>query len=191
MTKQRVFIVHGWGGSPEESMHEWMEISLEKKFFDALALHMPQPEKPTIKEWVKHLDESVGTLDKNTFFIGHSIGCQTILRYLETQNKACGGAVFIAPWFSLQGLEDSDEESIAEPWLTKEINLEKVKKNLPKLSVIFSDNDPYVPLSDKEIFKVTLNAHVIVEHDKGHYTEDDGVERNETALKELVRIAKE
>jgi predicted alpha/beta hydrolase family esterase len=125
------------------------------------------------------------------FFIGHSIGCQTILRYLETQNKQCGGAVFIAPWFSLQGLEDSDEESIAEPWLTKEIDLEKVKKNLPKVSVIFSDNDPYVPLSDKEIFKVTLGAHVIVEHAKGHYTEDDGVEKNETALKELVKIAKE
>ncbi len=191
MTKQRVFIVHGWGGSPEESMLEWLEISLEKKFFDAMALHMPHPEHPKIEAWVKHLAESVGTIDKGTFFIGHSIGCQTIMRYLETQNKACGGAVFIAPWFTLQGLESDDEANIAHSWLTKEINLEKVKNNLPKLSVIFSDNDPYVPLSDKEIFKVTLGAHVIVEHDKGHFTEEDGVEKNETALKELVRIAKE
>ena len=190
MTKQRVFIVHQWSGSPEEPMNEWLENALENKGFDALALHMPNPDEPKINDWVNHLGESVGKLDKNTYFIGHSVGCQTIMRYLEKQKNACGGAVFTAGWFTLQGLEDAESERIIAPWLETEINLEKVKKNLPHLSAIFSDNDPFVPLSDKEIFKATLGAHIIVEHDKGHYTEGDGVLKNETALKELLRIAK-
>jgi len=188
--KQRVFIVHRWDGSPEEPMNEWLENELNNQYFDALALHMPRPDEPMIEDWVEHLSQAVGKLDSKTYFIGHSIGCQTIMRYLERQKTACGGAVFIAGWFTLQGLEDAESERIATPWLETEINLEKVRRNLPHLTAIFSDNDSFVQLSDKEIFKATLDAHVIVEHDKGHFTEDDGALNNETALSELLRIAK-
>ena len=184
-------MIHRWGGSPEEPVNEWLENELNNQGFDALALHMPHPDEPMIGEWIEHLAQAVGKLDSGTYFIGHSIGCQTIMRYLEHQKTACGGAVLIAPWFTLQGLEDAESERIAAPWLETEINLDNVRRNLPHLTAIFSDNDPFVPLSDKEIFKATLGAHVIVEHDKGHYTEDDGSLKNETALKEILKIAKE
>ena len=50
---------------------------------------------------VSTLDLKVEDLNENTNFIGHSIGCQTIMRYLETK-EVCkiGGILFVAPWLN-------------------------------------------------------------------------------------------
>ncbi|KKQ37224.1 MAG: hypothetical protein US53_C0024G0012, partial [Candidatus Woesebacteria bacterium GW2011_GWA1_37_7] len=42
---------------------------------------------PKIKEWVPFLQENMSNPDEETHFVGHSIGCQTILRYLETLSE--------------------------------------------------------------------------------------------------------
>lgn len=170
---KRIFIVHGWGGSPNEVLHKWLKSELERGDYAIHVPTMPHTENPTIEEWVAHLSQQVGKLDAHTYFIGHSIGCQAILRYLETEKIACGGVVFIAGWFTLQGLETPEEERIAAPWLETPIDYDKVKKNLSQSVAIFSDNDPFVPLSDKEIFRAKLGSHIIVEHDKGHFAEGE------------------
>ena len=38
---------------------------------------------PRIQKWVSKLAQTVGDADKQTYFVGHSMGCQTIVRYLE------------------------------------------------------------------------------------------------------------
>jgi len=121
---QRVFIIHGWDGSPEEPMHKWLRKELEEKRFKVIVPEMPNSEEPEIKTWTDKLKEIVINPDKNTYFIGHSIGCQAILRYLENLDAKIkiGGAIFIAPWISLNTkiIEEEDgKESveIAKPWL--------------------------------------------------------------------------
>ena len=71
-------------------------------------------------------------------------------------------------------LEEGDRE-IAKPWIETPLNLNKVKENSGKIIVIFSDNDSYVSLSNKEIFKEKLNAEIIIEHEKGHFGGEDGI----------------
>ena len=79
---KRVFIIHGWGGKPAGWLL-WLKEELGKKGFEASTLEMPNSEKPEIEEWVGYLSEQAGEVDKDTYFVGHSIGCQTILRFLE------------------------------------------------------------------------------------------------------------
>lgn len=186
---KRIFIIHRWAGSPNADWYPWLKSELESKKFEVHVLEMPHPENPTIDDWINHLAESVNTLDNKTFFIGHSIGCQTIMRYLEKQNHACGGAVFIAGRFTLQGLETEEEQKIAQPWLETQIDFDKVKQNLPKSVAIFSDNDPFVSVSDKEIFRAKLNSHIIIEHSKGHFTSDDGITELPATLKSMLNMA--
>ena len=50
------------------------------------------------------------------------------------------------------------------------INFEKIK-NLSNFLCIFSDNDPYVPVSDTKIFRKELDAKIVIEHDKCHFTD--------------------
>jgi len=40
---------------------------------------------------------------------------------------------------------------------------------------IFSDNDPFVPLNQKELFEKALLAEVMVQHNKGHFTQSDNI----------------
>ncbi len=100
---KRVFIIHGWGGSPEEAIHNWLKKSLEKKGFSVFVPEMPDTENPVIEKWVTHLGKIAKNPDKDTYFIGHSIGCQTILRYLENISSKLGGVILVAPWMHLQG----------------------------------------------------------------------------------------
>lgn len=174
--QKRIFIIHRWGGAPSKDWLPWAKEEFEKKGFEVIAPEMPNSQEPRMEEWVPFLTELAGEVNENTFFIGHSVGCQTIMRYLETvYPKKIGGIIFVAPWFSLINLEDEESEAIAKPWLQTPIDLEKVKNATDDITVFMSDNDPFVPLSDKEIFQEKLGAKVIVENNKGHYTEDDNI----------------
>jgi len=94
--------------------------------------------------------------------------------------------VFVAPWFHLQNLEGPESEKIAKPWLETPINFDKINSHITKLTAIFSDNDQWVPVSDKEIFRQLLNAKIIVEHNKGHFAHDDGVTELPVLIEEIV-----
>ncbi len=190
MSKKRVFIIHGWGGSPDEPLHRWLKSELEKSGFEVIVPEMPNSEEPEIKAWVSKLETMVEAPDKDTIFIGHSVGCQTILRYLEKLHPASkvGGVVFIAPWLTLSNLESDEEWRVADPWLNTSIREMDVIKHTLKITAIFSDNDPYVPSENIELFKKRFNAEIIIEHEKGHFTADDGVEKLESALNAILEI---
>ncbi len=184
--KKRVFIIHGWEGHPKEKGLVWIKKELEKKGFEVHFPKMPNTDEPRIEEWVPYLSKIVKEPDENTYFIGHSIGCQTIMRYLETlENKKIGGAIFLAGWFNLVNLESEEAEKIAEPWLKTKINLQKVKSASDNFVAIFSDNDEWVPLSDKNIFEKKLGAKIIVEHNKGHF---DEISEHPYVVRELIRM---
>jgi hypothetical protein len=173
MTK-RVFIVHGWDGSPEAGWFPWLKKELEAMGFDVFVPQLPNPEEPRIKNWVPKLAEVVGTPDEQMYFVGHSIGCQTITRYLETlpENSKVGGAVFVAGFFKrLTNLEDDDVvRSVSDEWLTTPVDLGKVKTHLKKSVAIFSDDDPYVPIENRDDFAKILGSKIVMEHGKGHFS---------------------
>ena len=187
---KRVFIIHGWGGNPKEPQLVWLQNELSKKGFSISAPQMPNTDEPTIEEWTSYLGKLVGKLDENTYFIGHSIGCQTIMRYLEKEDKQAGGCLFIAGWFNLADLEE-EEKPIAEQWINTPINFERVKKNLSKLTVLLSSNEPYGYVEEnKKTFEEKLGAKVIVLKDRGHFAPDDGTVEIPEALEEFLEIAK-
>jgi len=191
MTK-RVFIIHGWEGYPEEGWFPWLKKELENKNFQVQVPAMPNPEHPKIEEWVSFLERLVGEPDEETFFVGHSIGCQTILKYLETlpENIKIGGVIFVAGWVNLVNLSGPEEEKIAEPWLKTPIQWDKVIQHTNNFVAIFSDNDQWVPLTDSEIFKEKLGAKIIIEHEKGHFSGSDNVTEIPTVLNELLKMVK-
>ncbi len=191
---KRVFIIHGWGGYPEEGWLPWLKKELENKGFKVFVPEMPNTDEPKIETWVNFLSKLVKTADKDTYFVGHSVGCQTILRYLEKINLKVGGAILVAPWMHLdeKTIEEEGEEvkEIAKPWMEISINFNKVKNNCNKFVCIFSNDDCYVPISDSKIFKKELDAEIIVENKKGHFTEDDGIKELQIALYKLLEISK-
>lgn len=187
---KRVFIVHGWGGYPEEGWFPWLKRELENRGFEVHVSTMPESNNPRIDAWVTYLSKVVGDVDEHIILIGHSIGCQTILRYLEQLKKGqkIGGAVFVAGWFTLMNLNE-EEKIIAEPWITTPIDFEKVKARCKKFIAIFSDDDTVIPLENREIFEGRLGAKIIVEHAKGHFSGDDGITELPSVLESVVTLS--
>jgi predicted alpha/beta hydrolase family esterase len=176
---KRVIIVHGWDGGPKGDWIPWIKQELEKRDFTVLAPQMPETARPKIEIWVPCLAEIVGNLREDDVFIGHSIGCQTILRFLERlpNFQKADKVILVAPWgVSLSNLDENEEEVIAKPWLETPIGFEKVKQHARSFTAIFSDNDPFVPLEENsQVFKEKLRVEIIVEKGKGHFLTSDGV----------------
>ena len=191
--KKRVFIIHGWGGSPSEAWLVWVGKKLKAKGLEVHIPEMPNTWHPKISEWIRKLDEVAGTPDEDTYFVGHSIGCQAILRYLEQlpKDQKVGGAIFVAGWFGLTD-ETWDEEytrEIADEWINTPIDFEKIKQHTNKFVLINSDNDPYVSLSDTELFKDNLGTKIVMLKNMGHITGEDSITELPVVLEELLKMA--
>lgn len=191
---KKVYIIHGWGGSPKEPMLQWLKLSLEEKGYRVAVPKMPKPAFPKIESWVGKLKKIVSP-DSETVFIAHSIGCQAVLRYLETLNNniKIKEVVLIAPWMELdrQTIEEEGQEviDIAKPWMETPIDFQKIMSHTGKVVAIFSDNDPYVPLSQKDLFEKELGAEIIVENNKGHFTISDNINELPPALKAVFDLS--
>ncbi|MFA6100226.1 MAG: alpha/beta hydrolase [Patescibacteria group bacterium] len=190
--QKRVFIVHGWDGYPEEGIFPWLKKELQDRGFSVFNLSMPDPLKPQIEIWVQYLKEQIGAPDENTILFGHSIGAQTILRYLESlpKDEEIGGAVFLAGWVHLtdEAYETDEDVEIAKSWLEIPINWQAVKSHADKFVGIFSDNDPVVPVSDAKIFESELGAKIILEHGKEHFSGSSGIKELPSALEAILSL---
>ena len=186
--QKRVFIIHGWDGNPREGWFPWLKHELEQRGFEVHVPAMPNSSVPTIEAWVGHLAKLVGQPDEDTFFIGHSIGCQTILRYLASlQGDKVGGAIFVAGWFILSDLETEEEKRIGKPWIETPIDFDRVKAATSNLTAIFSEDDSDVPFEiNTKLFKANLSAKIVIDNGKGHFSGSDGVTQLPSVLSQLV-----
>lgn len=189
MTK-RAFIVHGWGGHPDEAWMPWLDRKLASYGFRVYRLSMPNPDEPVIADWVGTLAAAVGTPDRDTHFIGHSIGVQTVLRYLAglSEHTRVGKVVCVAGWIQRDSLQDlePDEIPIAKLWMETPIDFTRVRTVAGPILAIFSDNDPVVVPDNDHRFQQLLGAKTITEHGKGHFSDDSGVTELPAALRFLA-----
>jgi predicted alpha/beta hydrolase family esterase len=183
---KRAFIIHGWEGSPEDGWIPWLKKELGGKGFEVFAPAMPNPNFPQMSEWVGHLAKTVGDPDKDCYFVGHSLGCITILRYLESlgEDQKVGGAVLVAGFTSHLGFEE------LENFFPNMVNFDKIKSHCDRFVAIHSDNDPWVSVHyGEDLFKEKLGAEVVVKHNMKHFGSSDGITELPDALDAVLKIS--
>lgn len=160
---KRVFIIHGWASWPSDCWFPWLAKELEERSFLVSLPEVPNPKEPNIEKWVRTIKEACGTPDENTFFVGHSFGCFGILKFIESlsEGSRIGGIVLVGGRLVRDGFP--------------KINYEKIKTIAPRITAILSDNDYHVPLSENEIYERELSAHVMVLHDRGHFSRKEDI----------------
>jgi len=175
---KKIYLVHCWDGTSTDGWYPWLSEKMKEENVNLIKFDMPNTSCPKIDEWVKKLNSEVKLLDNETYFVGHSIGCQTILRYLETKDITnIGGILFVAPWLDLlpKAIEDEDSYKIAQPWINTPIDFEKIKKFTNNINCIFSDDDYFVSIDQEKEFRNKLNAKTIIVNNKGHISQEDNV----------------
>lgn len=183
---KKVFIVHGFQGSPNGGWRPWLMAELEKQDIYACALSMPKPEEPVCDEWVEEIGRQVET-NKNddVYLVGRSLGVPAILRYLEkTEAKNIHGAVLVS------GPSEKNNNRKIDSFLEQEFNFETVKSRCKNFSVIHGDNDPNVPLDNAKVLSGELNADLIIVEKGGHLNGSSGWIQLPQCLEALNKIMK-
>lgn len=183
---KKVFIIHGFEGSPNGGWRSWLMGELEKQEVYACALSMPTPENPICSEWVEEISRHIErNVSDEIYLIGHSLGTPTILRYLESaQAKPISGAVLVS------GPSERNSNRKIDSFLDKNFDFEKIKSNCKRFTIIHGDNDPNVPLDNAKFLSQELNSKLIIIENGGHLNGSAGWFKLPQCLEALNKMMK-
>lgn len=188
---KRVIVVHGWDGKPTDGWYPWIKKELQERGFEVIVPAMPDPVNPTYNKWFSHLAKIVGQVSENDYFIGHSLGCITILRFLENldEGEKIGGVVLVAGFG--HDLEYPSYKGELSSFFARPVDWDKIKSHCPKFVAIHSDNDDWVPIKHNQLFVEKLGARGIIEHNKYHFSGNDKIPTTElpSVLQAVLEIS--
>jgi len=180
----KVFLIHGFEGSPNGGWRPWLMTKLNEHDVWAYSLSMPNPEKPILKEW---LDEIKRQIEKNKndniYLVGHSLGGTAILRYLEIcDEKNIKGAILVSTPSEKNQLREIDN------FLETDFDYETIKRQVKNIVVINGDDDPYVPtLSAKHVAQETDGKLILIPNGK-HLNDSSGFRDLPECLNALLEM---
>lgn len=92
-----VYIIHGYGANPSDHWFPWLQARLQAAGIPTTIPPLPDSEHPDFAAWQATLTQTIGTPDRNTLLIAHSLGTISLLHYLSTTRPAAvGGLVLVA-----------------------------------------------------------------------------------------------
>ncbi|MFP3918353.1 alpha/beta hydrolase [Lysinibacillus telephonicus] len=90
----RLYLIDGYGGSPEIN---WLS-NIEQKYknrFDIQIIPYTNPTEANVVQWDLDLERGIEA-PKDAYFICHSLGCITFLRYLQRHGIKIKGAILVS-----------------------------------------------------------------------------------------------
>lgn len=168
---KRVYVVHGYGASPKRHWFSWLKENLSNQGIAVDVLRMPNSSEPDPEEWIGHLSESVEGLGENVFFVGHSLGCVTLLRYLQhaRRDAQIGGLVLVSGFVrALPNLPELDAFVAGELDYPRIVDLSKHRV------AIASKNDDTVPFSYSRELADSIQAEFLEVENGGHFLDSEG-----------------
>ncbi len=169
----RVFIIHGYGGHPSGGWKPWAKKTLQEKGFAVTVPQMPDTNHPRKIAWVAEIAQAVGEPRPDDVFIGHSLGCIAVIRYLENlgNEHRVAKAIFVAGFYEELGPEYDELLS----FLDEPVAWERVKAVCASFVVIHSDDDDAVPLQRGLDLAAKLGVEPDIRTGFGHFSDGDGV----------------
>jgi len=183
----RAVIIHGWEGNTEEGWMPWLKDELVDRGWNVQVPQMPNALLPKLNEWLETLRLVVNEPSQQVFLIGHSLGCYTILKYLEQLPKKAkiGGVVMVA------GFAGNLKHNI--PVLTKfyesGLDWEKVKSHCSNFVAIGSGRDDYVHIQSLDEFENNLDAKTIINNDWEHFSGVEGIKELPDVLNAVLGMS--
>lgn len=183
---KKVFIIHGFQGSPNGGWRPWLMGELEKEDVYACALSMPKPDEPICSEWVEEISRHV-EINKNDdiYLVGHSLGVPAILHYLEnSQVNSIKGAVLVS------GPSEKNNNRKIDSFLETPFDFESIKSKCKSFRIIHGDNDPNVPLDNAKTLSRELSGELIIVENGGHLNGSAGWTQLPQCLEALDKMMK-
>jgi predicted alpha/beta hydrolase family esterase len=176
----KVFLFHCWGGDGRSCWSGWTADVLQADGIEVVSPDFPNSATPKLEDWLAKTRELIPTFGPKDewMLIGHSLGCPTILRLLETfgRGEKAKAVILVAGFAKDLGIPEIRN------FVDHDFDWKKIKGKAGKFIIINSDNDPYIDLSEGERMAKLLGAEFIVEHGGGHINEGAGFTKYERLI---------
>jgi len=179
----KVFLIHGFEGSPNGGWRSWLMEELRKRGIYACSLPMPNPKSPILSEWLDEINRQISNNDNDVIYlVGHSLGGTVILRYIEKyESKNIDIAIFVST-----PCEKTENRKI-DSFLENDFNYESIKERIENIVVIHGDDDPWVPLSNAKKIAEKTDGKLILIHKGKHLNDSAGFTELPECLDELLK----
>ncbi len=178
---EKVFIIHGVEGYPEENWFPWLKRKLEKRGIKVIVPAFPTPEGQTLKNWLEVMKKYEKEID-GSIVVGHSIGAVFLLSVLE--RHFVEAAYFVAGFLKIP--KSSRFYKGGRSFTEKKFDFGKIMENCGKFTLFHSDNDPYVSLERAEELKEKLGAELNLVKGAGHLNSKAGYDEFEELYRKIL-----
>lgn len=170
--KMTFVIFHGSFGSPKENWFPALADFLKNLNQDILVPQFPVDDYENLKkdsESVQNLHSWINTFEKllsdiknkQLCFIAHSIAPVFLLHAVSKYNLHLDSAIFVAPFFNLP--KDLWQfEKVNHTFYKTDFNFGKLRKLISTSYSVYSDNDPYVPIKNSQLFADKMRSSPII-----------------------------
>lgn len=179
----KVFMIHGFEGSPNGGWRPWLMGELAQKDIYACALSMPHSEDPQPEEWVAEIVRHIVRNNSDQIYlVGHSLGVPAILKCVESlpEGKYIAGAVLVS------GPSKPVDDDKVNRFLNTPFDFKTIKGRIGSCAIIQGDNDPLVSFDHAENLSKNLDAQIIVIKNGGHLNGSSGWLKLPEALDSLL-----
>lgn len=166
-----LYIVHGYGASPTNHWFPWLKKELLTKGVKTNILAMPNSSSPVLDEWLSYLSKNINSPTKATYFVAHSLGCISLLKYLQKTELAeeIGGMILVSGFTKpLPNLETIDE------FTRKQLDYSKIIEITGKRAVVASKDDSIVPFLFSKELAEEVHADLYPIENGGHFLDREG-----------------
>jgi predicted alpha/beta hydrolase family esterase len=170
----QLVIVHGFLSTPRHHWFNWLKARFERQGIAVFLPRLPNPRMPMLADWLATLKQTLPCPDENTWFIGHSLGCITLLHYLDslTAHHKVGGTILVSGFSEpLPKLPQLDTFTRHVPCFSD------LKAVIQQRIALLSLNDQVVPPHMTLQLSRQLSAELYSFADCGHFLGCDGFTR--------------
>ncbi|MDC0717360.1 alpha/beta hydrolase [Nannocystis bainbridge] len=162
----RLLVVPRWAGTPRSDFYPWLVEALAsapgRPLDPVIVADLPNPGSPRLDTWPPAIAGLLGddpAVLRDTFVLGHSVGCQAALHALAAlpAGSQIAGMLAVAGWWTV----DEPWPAIR-PWQNNLPELERVRAAVPRLTVLLSDNDGFTRdhASNAALWRERLGAQI-------------------------------
>ncbi|WP_415397145.1 RBBP9/YdeN family alpha/beta hydrolase [Sulfurimonas sp. CS5] len=163
--KQRVLLVHGWGGSDNPHWQSWLAAEIARDYGCVSFLKLSNFEFPHINLWKQELLKELNNFNP-TIIICHSLANILWFHLCNEENIAEVEKLFLVSPPSLNSQIDELKNffPVAAP----------KKLYAKEVLLVCSTNDPYMELDEAKSLKKELNVKMEILENAGHINADSG-----------------
>ena len=169
---KNALILHGTANNSQGNWFPWLKQELEKRGWKVWVPDLPRAVEPNSKRYNNFILNSDWEFNDESIIVAHSSGAvATLGLLLHLPDKlVIAECILVAPfkenlgWPEVKGL------------FKKPFDFAEIKLRARQFVLIYSDNDPYVPLSHGKYLAKKLGGKLIIKPGQGHFNLEQGPE---------------